>query len=97
MPTPNTHQTLTCCLFSLRDFFRSTSRVAQGKLLDREPRGQASSHVHAVAAQAPTPKAMNPAMMNPEMMKMAQDMMSKMSPEDMQKMQAMQQQMCAPP
>ena len=40
---------------------------------------------------------MNPAMMNPEMMKMAQDMMSKMSPEDMQKMQAMQQQMCAPP
>ena len=40
---------------------------------------------------------MNPAMMNPEMMKAAQDMMSKMSPEDMQKMQAMQQQMCAPP
>ena len=76
-------------------FFRSTSRVAQGKLLDRA--AWPSTHVHAVAAQAPTPKAMNPAMMNPEMMKMAQDMMSKMSPEDMQKMQAMQQQMCAPP
>jgi hypothetical protein len=28
---------------------------------------------------------MNPAMMNPEMMKAAQDMMAKMSPEDMQK------------
>ena len=40
---------------------------------------------------------MNPAMMNPEMMKAAQDMMSKMSPEDMQKMMKMQQQMCAPP
>ena len=41
--------------------------------------------------------AMNPAMMNPDMMKAAQDMMSKMSPEDMQKMMKMQQQMCAPP
>ena len=38
---------------------------------------------------------MNPAMMNPEMMKAAQDMMSKMSPEDMDKMMKMQQQMCA--
>ena len=33
-------------------------------------------------------------MMNPEMMKAAQDMMSKMSPDDMQKMMAMQQEMC---
>jgi tetratricopeptide (TPR) repeat protein len=40
---------------------------------------------------------MNPAMMNPEMMKAAQDMMSKMSPEDMQKMQKMQQEMMKNP
>ena len=33
-------------------------------------------------------------MMNPDMMKAAQDMMSKMSPEDMQKMMQMQQEMC---
>lgn len=38
---------------------------------------------------------MNPNMMNPDMMKAAQDMMSKMSPEEMQKMMKMQQQMCA--
>ena len=36
-------------------------------------------------------------MMNPEMMKTAQDMMSKMSPEDMQKMMKMQQQMMSNP
>ena len=40
---------------------------------------------------------MNPAMMNPDMMKAAQDMMSKMSPEEMNKMMEMQKQMCARP
>jgi len=40
---------------------------------------------------------MNPAMMNPEMMKAAQDMMSKMSPDDMQQMMKMQSQMMQNP
>ena len=40
---------------------------------------------------------MNPAMMNPEMMKAAQNMMSKMSPEDMQKMMEMQKKMMSNP
>jgi tetratricopeptide (TPR) repeat protein len=40
---------------------------------------------------------MNPAMMNPEMMKAAQEMMGKMSPEDMEKMMKMQQQMMSNP
>ena len=40
---------------------------------------------------------MNPAMMNPEMMRAAQDMMAKMSPEDMQNMMKMQQEMMSNP
>jgi len=40
---------------------------------------------------------MDPSMMTPEMMKAAQDMMSKMSPEDMQNMMKMQQQMMSNP
>jgi len=39
----------------------------------------------------------NPAAMNPDMMKAAQDMMSKMSPDDMQNMMKMQQQMMSNP
>ena len=40
---------------------------------------------------------MNPAMMNPEMMRAAQEMMAKMSPEDMQNMMKMQQEMMSNP